>query len=361
VKQDWETRTVPKGEIRAIPSGGDSPTKLECRAIVYNSWSTDLGGFRERMLPGSAELSDDLVGLFDHDTAHVLGRVSAGTMEATRDNAGVSMVTYPPDTQWARDMLVSIERGDIGGCSYRMKVPKGGDHWYVQDGQVCRDIRKARISELTITSMPAYVETTAEVRSHLAAFQMPLGHDNTRDTVFGTTLANSDADRMASWMRFYQLESALETTITDALAAGDQGAAAAAFSDFTTSGAEWLAEHIARFGAMYPISDDDSAGSAVWEVYSRLRGDVLRTGRVLSVANETLLNAAVDAIETASESIEKVLAQVDPNWVDDDEPDDDDSPDAEGGAPDASTRSTGGAPDKGEVYVPRFGFTRKAR
>ena len=90
MKQDWETRTVPKGEIRAIPSGGDSPTKLECRAIVYNSWSTDLGGFRERMLPGSAELSDDLVGLFDHDTAHVLGRVSAGTMEATRDNAGVN-------------------------------------------------------------------------------------------------------------------------------------------------------------------------------------------------------------------------------------------------------------------------------
>lgn len=161
----FEVRAVGSNAITFSTDGGKS--RIDARAILFNSWSVDLGGFQERMMPGSVTLESDLVALFDHDTSKVLGRTSAGTMEVRQDSAGVAFTAYPPDTTWANDLKVSMTRGDIKGCSYRMMVDE--DRWYVQDGVVCRDVLKARVSELTVTSMPAYPETTAEARSHALA------------------------------------------------------------------------------------------------------------------------------------------------------------------------------------------------
>lgn len=144
----------------------DGAPQISAEAIRFNSWSVDLGGFRERMLPGSVILDRDLVILFDHDTAKVVGRPSAGTATVAQDERAVTFTATPPSTTWASDLLESMKRGDIRGCSFRMMVDE--DKWYVDNGQVCRDVIKARVSELTITSMPAYPETTAEARSRAA-------------------------------------------------------------------------------------------------------------------------------------------------------------------------------------------------
>lgn len=166
-------------EVRAI--GGDNVSfsvidgkpAIRARAIIFDSWSEDLGGFRERMMPNSVTLDADMVALFDHDTSMVLGRQSAGTLDVRSAQGGVDFTAYPPETSWAKDLQVSMSRGDIRGCSFRMMVDK--DQWYVRDGQVCRDVLSARISELTVTSMPAYSATTAEARSHASelAAQIP--------------------------------------------------------------------------------------------------------------------------------------------------------------------------------------------
>lgn len=193
-------------EVRAAGANGlaltvsDGKPRVEARAIVFDSWSVDLGGFKERMRPGSVELDADLVALFDHDTSMVLGRTSAGTMEVRRDEAGVAFSAYPPDTTWARDLLVSMERGDIKGCSYRMLVDE--DTWYVQDGEVRRDVLKARISELTITSMPAYPQTTAEARSRAAAVA---GHEDRAGRVL------SGANEQSLKAALESIEAATET------------------------------------------------------------------------------------------------------------------------------------------------------
>lgn len=162
--QGFEVRAAGEGSITFTEIDG-KPT-IDARAIKYDSWSVDLGGFRERMMPGSVTLDADMVALFDHDTSKVLGRTSAGTMEVRSDSQGVGFTAYPPDTSWANDLRVSMTRGDIKGCSFRMMVDK--DAWYVQDGEVRRDVISARVSELTITSMPAYPETSAEARDHAA-------------------------------------------------------------------------------------------------------------------------------------------------------------------------------------------------
>lgn len=161
----FETRAV-SGVV--VDDGSVAP-QVRASAIVFDRWSQDLGGFVERMMPGSVTLEADMLALFDHQTQYVIGRQSAGTMSVLRHAAGVDFTAVPPDTQWARDMLVSLKRGDIKGCSYRMQV--SDDRWYVRDdGVVARDVLAASVCELTITSMPAYPQTTAAVRSRAAAF-----------------------------------------------------------------------------------------------------------------------------------------------------------------------------------------------
>lgn len=161
-------------ETRAIAAPtftvSDGRPRIEGRAIVFNSWSEDLGGFRERVLPGAMQIDGDLVALFDHDSSMVLGRVSAGTLDVRSSDGGWDFTAYPPDTSWARDLRVSMERGDIKGCSFRMMVDQ--DKWYMEDGQVKRDIIAARVSEFTVTSMPAYPQTTAEARSNAVTMKV---------------------------------------------------------------------------------------------------------------------------------------------------------------------------------------------
>jgi len=152
-----------------VVNDGGRP-RIDARAIVYDAWSVDLGGFTERMMPGSVKLDGDLVALFDHDSSKVLGRVSAGTLETREDPAGVAFTAFPPDTSWAQDLRVSMERGDIRGCSFGMVVER--DRWYVgPDGGVCRDVLEASVHELTVTSMPAYPQTSSVARAKAASLR----------------------------------------------------------------------------------------------------------------------------------------------------------------------------------------------
>ena len=161
---ETEVRTIPV-EVRSAATD-DGQRFIEGRAIVYDAWSEDLGGFREILQPGSAKLDDDLLALFDHDTSMVLGRRSAGTLEATDDGLGVTMRAVPPSTTWANDLLVSMDRGDIKHMSFRLSVPQGGDEWKIgDDGMVERYIREMSVSELSVVSLPAYTQTSSWARS----------------------------------------------------------------------------------------------------------------------------------------------------------------------------------------------------
>ena len=96
-------------EIRAA---ADTP-KIEGYAIRFGVESQDLGGFREVIAPDATIAFDDVRALFNHDSNFVLGRQSSKTLDLKRDDKGLYMVTEPPDTTWARDLLTSMRRGDI--------------------------------------------------------------------------------------------------------------------------------------------------------------------------------------------------------------------------------------------------------
>ena len=156
-----------------IRSGGalllDSPGKLWGYAAIYNSPSQDLGGFVEQILPGAFNRSlknpGNIRALLEHDPQRLLGRVGSRTLTLQEEWKGLRFELSLPDTSYARDLGVLVERGDIAGCSFGFRVPKGGDHWEMRSGQLMRDLVTVDLQEITITANPAYLDTTVAKRS----------------------------------------------------------------------------------------------------------------------------------------------------------------------------------------------------
>ncbi len=136
-------------------------------AAVFNSLSEDLGGFREKINPGafaSAIKKSDTVALFNHDSNIVLGRSSAGTLRLKEDKSGLHMEIDPPDTQAARDLMVSIQRGDIKQQSFGFVVKN--DSWETVDGEEIRTIGEVEeLYDVSPVTYPAYPDTSVALRS----------------------------------------------------------------------------------------------------------------------------------------------------------------------------------------------------
>ncbi len=47
----------------------------------------------------------------NHDPNYVLGRNKSGTLELDEDDIGLAVEIDPPETQWSKDLQVSMERG----------------------------------------------------------------------------------------------------------------------------------------------------------------------------------------------------------------------------------------------------------
>lgn len=163
-----------KKEIRVLPisefrfSEQDGRPKFEGYAAVFNRWSEDLGGFKERIKPGAfqkALKNSDVRALFNHDQNYVLGRSTAGTLKISEDTKGLLMKNDPPETQWARDLMVSVNRGDISQMSFGFTVAQ--DEWKEdKDGYVTRTINEIdRLYDVSIVAFPAYNDTSVALRS----------------------------------------------------------------------------------------------------------------------------------------------------------------------------------------------------
>lgn len=166
-----ERRTIDLTEIRAEHGENEGePRQIIGYAAVFNSPSELMYGFmRESVEPGAFSQSlieNDIRALFDHDSAHVLGRNRSGTLTLSEDERGLRVQITPPDTQWARDLMVSVERGDISQMSFGFIVRK--EEWHAQtDGTEHRVLKNVDLREVSVVAFPAYTQTSVSVR-HLA-------------------------------------------------------------------------------------------------------------------------------------------------------------------------------------------------
>jgi len=163
-----ETRTLPITELRLEKQTENNGGIIEGHAAIFDSWSETIGGifpFRERVKRGAFSESlknDDIKALFNHDANYVLGRNKAGTLELIEDERGLLVKIKPPETQWAKDLSVSIQRGDINQMSFGFTVEE--DDWRNEDGIDVRELRKVKLYDVSPVTYPAYTSTDVGVR-----------------------------------------------------------------------------------------------------------------------------------------------------------------------------------------------------
>jgi len=161
-----ERRTL-QSEFR-VEQREDGKKLIRGHAAVFNS-ETDLGWFRERIAPGAFSESigkDDVRALFNHDENFILGRNKAGTLTMREDEQGLYVEIDPPDTQVGRDLVTSIERGDISQMSFGFQTIK--DSWETEENAAkdLRTLEKVKLWDVSPVTFPAYQETDVAVRSH---------------------------------------------------------------------------------------------------------------------------------------------------------------------------------------------------
>ena len=165
--KDLEKRTLDV-ELR-VERRENAPPKIIGHAAVFNSLSEDLGGFREQISPGAfaeAIKKDDVRALWNHNPDFILGRNRSKTLTVSEDTKGLAIEIDPPDTQFARDLMVSIERGDVSQMSFAFSVRQNGQNWGKDDeGRVVRTLTNVRLFDVSPVTYPAYTQTDVAVRS----------------------------------------------------------------------------------------------------------------------------------------------------------------------------------------------------
>jgi uncharacterized protein len=152
-------------EVRAVKQ--EDKTIVRGYAAKFDTLSENLGGFREMIAPGAFDsvLTDDVRALMNHDNNFVLGRTKAGTLRMGVDEVGLWYEYDDPNTSYSRDLLISMERGDVDQSSFQFSVED--DEWKEDEEQrYVRTIKKVRrLYDVSPVTFPAYVDTTVAKRS----------------------------------------------------------------------------------------------------------------------------------------------------------------------------------------------------
>lgn len=159
-----------------LRKGTDKPV-LGGYASKYMRYSQNLGGFVEQVVPTAfrKSLADGaaIVARYNHDDNYLLGTTEAGTLRLLSDDEGLLYDVDLPDTQAGRDVAVLAARGDLRYSSFAFRVLE--DEWTVTDhGFPLRSLINVQLLDVAPVNTPAYLDSTAGLRSLAAAAHMTL-------------------------------------------------------------------------------------------------------------------------------------------------------------------------------------------
>lgn len=208
-----ETRvlTLEDVEWRDGEKSGDGSLTVRGHAAVFNRWSLDLGGFREKIAKGAFEAvldsNPDVHALWDHDTSLVLARTKNKTLDLREDPLGLHFWAKVAPTSYAQDLRILMERGDVDQASFAFTVPKGGDKWNIstdEDGneKAERVIRQIDgLYDVTVTAQGAYPQTGTEVvRTLRSRAEAEIDDRETLRHVLDALPAKDEREREQIWL-----------------------------------------------------------------------------------------------------------------------------------------------------------------
>lgn len=164
------TRQVEITKLRATPTESGGHT-IDGYAALYDVLSspiyyvTDSSGqrkaVRERLAPGAFDQAvgagADVTSNINHDDDRLLGRTTSGTLKLEADALGLAFHTDVPDTSYARDLAVLMQRGDIRDCSFAFTVNEADIQRSVEGDYVVETItRVSKLYDVAVVTRGAY-------------------------------------------------------------------------------------------------------------------------------------------------------------------------------------------------------------
>jgi hypothetical protein len=151
-----------------VRTASDGSKQIQGYAIVFDSPSVDLGGFKEickpQMLTRTLKENPDILALRDHRQELLLGRTTAGTLELKTDSTGLAFTITLPKTNIGDDTAENTRLGNLTGCSFGFNTVS--DSWSEDaQGNIIRTLLDVTLHEISITSFPAYGATNVSTRS----------------------------------------------------------------------------------------------------------------------------------------------------------------------------------------------------
>ena len=143
----------------------ESGVIVEGYSLLFDSWSEDLGGFKEVVTRDSLRNTNmsDVRALFNHNVDNVLARSSAGTLDLNVDDKGLKFRFKTPNTSYGRDLAENLKNGNVNQCSFGFRVADNGDSFEYdkQENIYKRSLNDiSEISDVSIVTYPAYSETS---------------------------------------------------------------------------------------------------------------------------------------------------------------------------------------------------------
>lgn len=165
-------------ELR-LETRDDGRTTIVGMAPPWNRWSVDLGGFKERFLPGAFRKwldrspndprgAADVVAKFNHEDSRVLGRTTNGTLQIEETEKGLLYRATPPvGTPTTAEVLPLIRDKYVFGSSFAFALPDARGETWDEDpaGNVTRTITEAALFDVSPVTHAAYPNSSVGLRS----------------------------------------------------------------------------------------------------------------------------------------------------------------------------------------------------
>lgn len=147
----------------------DSDKKIiQGYAVVFDAWADVRSwgeSWKECIRKGAFTQSlkeNNILALYNHDFNNVLARKDVN-MKLVEDDKGLYFEIELPDTTQGNDLYELIDKGIVNQCSFSGYVRK--NLWSEDNGgNVLREILEIDLIEITITPIPVYEVTEAEVK-----------------------------------------------------------------------------------------------------------------------------------------------------------------------------------------------------
>jgi HK97 family phage major capsid protein/HK97 family phage prohead protease len=158
-------------ELRDSGNGIPGSYAIKGLASVYNKWSLNLGGFRERVRPGAFTrvLGEDphVLHTWDHDTSKSLSSTRSKQFPLelkSVDKKGLGFYSRVAPTTYAQDLRLLMEGDVINQSSFAFTVREAEWRFLEEEDMLERDIVEVDdLFDVTTCAMGAYPQTESEI------------------------------------------------------------------------------------------------------------------------------------------------------------------------------------------------------